>query len=64
MALNVEEKYCISVDEAAAYSGIGENRLRDIIQDNPELPFIIWKDEQVVIHRKKFENWVMTLNHI
>lgn len=64
MALNVKEKYCISVDEAAAYSGIGENRLRDIIQDNPELPFIIWKDEQVVIHRKKFESWVMTLNHI
>lgn len=64
MALNVIEKYCISVDEAAAYSGIGENRLRDIIADNPELPFIIWKDEQVVIHRKKFESWVMTLNHI
>ena len=67
MELLPHEKYLLSIDEAAEYSGIGQNRLRQIIDENPDLDFIIRRGEkkkQKLIHRKKFENWIMTLNFI
>ena len=64
MDLQPHEKYCLSIDEAAAYSGIGKNILRDIISKNEYMPFIIRKGEQIIVHRKKFENWLMSINSI
>ena len=67
MELLPHEKYLLSIDEAAEYSGIGSDRLRQIIDENPDLDFIIWRGEkkkQKLIHRKKFESWVMTLSFI
>ena len=67
MELLPHEKYLLSIDEAAEYSGIGSDRLRQIIEENPDLDFIIWRGEkkkQKLIHRKKFESWVMTLSFI
>lgn len=67
MELLPYEKYLLSIDEAAEYSGIGQNRLRQIMDENPDLDFIIRhgeKKKQKLIHRKKFENWIMTLNFI
>lgn len=67
MELLPHEKYLLTIDEAAEYSGIGENRLREIINEHDELDFIILRGEkkkQKLIHRKKFEDWVMTLHYI
>lgn len=67
MELLPHEKYLLSIDEAAEYSGIGSDRLRQIMDENPDLDFIIWRGEkkkQKLIHRKKFESWVMTLSFI
>ena len=67
MELLPHEKYLLSIDEAAEYSGIGSDRLRQIMDENPDLDFIIWRGEkkkQKLIHRKKFESWVMTLSCI
>ena len=67
MELLPSEKYILTIEEAAEYSGIGHNKIRDIIKDNPDLDFIIkrgGKQKQILIHRKKFENWVMQLRFI
>ena len=65
MKLLPNEKYLLTIDEAAEYSGIGSDRLRAIIEENPDLDFIIRRGKkQKLIHRKKFEQWVMTLSFI
>lgn len=67
MELLPYEKYLLTIDEAAEYSGIGSERLRAIFRENPDLDFLIRrgaKQKQYLIHRKKFEHWVMTLSFI
>lgn len=65
MELKPHEKYMLSIKEAAEYSGIGSDRLREIFKDNPDLDFIIRRgDNQILIHRIKFEKWVMSLRFI
>lgn len=58
------QKYCITVDEAAAYFSIGQNKLRDIIKDNPDLDFVLHKDTHILINRPLFENWIDKVRYI
>lgn len=65
MELLPHEKYLLTIDEAAEYSGIGSDRLRAIFDENPDFDFIIKRGKkQRLIHRKKFEQWVMSLSFI
>ena len=65
MELLPHEKYLLTIDEAAEYSGIGSDRLRAIFDENPNFDFIIKRGKnQKLIHRKKFEQWVMSLSFI
>lgn len=68
MSVNIElkpnEKYCLSIQEAAEYAGIGYHRLCEIIAENPDLPFILPKGKQILIKRKPFEEWVLGLQYI
>ena len=41
-AIPVWERYTLSVEEAAAYFRIGENKLRRIISENQNADFILW----------------------
>ena len=41
----VWERITISLEEAAAYSGIGVRKLRDMT-DKPECNYVIWADSQ------------------
>lgn len=54
----VNQKLCLSITEAAQYSMIGENRLRNIIDTNPDLDWILRVGAQIRIKRKQFEEWV------
>lgn len=58
------EKLLLSVDEAAAYSGIGENRLRNYIKDNKHADFILWIGTHAKIKRPQFEKFICNLNYI
>lgn len=60
----VWEKYTLSIEEAAAYFRIGENKLRRIIADNPDADFILWNGNRPQIKRKKFEEVIDGLNTI
>ena len=58
------EKYTLSVEEAAAYFRIGENKLRQIISNNPDANYILWNGNRPQIKRKKFEAFVDRVNAI
>ena len=58
------EKYTLSIEEAAAYFRIGENKLRKIIVENPDADFILWNGTRAQIKRKKFEEYIDKLNAI
>ena len=60
----VWEKYTLSIEEAAAYFRIGENKLRRIISDNPDADSILWNGNRPQIKRKKFEEVIDGLNVI
>ena len=58
------ERYTLSIEEAAAYFRIGENKLRKIILENKDADFVLWNGTRSQIKRKKFENYIDRLNVI
>ena len=50
----VWEKANLTLEEAAAYSNIGINRLRDI-SDEQNCPFVLWVGSKRLIKRKQFD---------
>lgn len=48
------EKYCLTLDEAAAYFGIGVNELREM-SDEPNCQFVIFNGSKRLIKRQKLE---------
>lgn len=66
--MNIEvpiwEKYTQTVDEAAQYFRIGQNKLRQIINENKDADFILWNGSRPQIKRKLFEKYVDSLSLI
>lgn len=60
----VWEKYTHSIEEAAAYFRIGENKLRKIISENQDADYILWNGNRPQIKRKKFEKLIDDLSTI
>ncbi len=58
------EKYTLSIEEAAAYFRIGENKLRQIVSENPNADFVLWNNTRVQIKRKKFESYIDQINAV
>lgn len=58
------ERYTLSVEEAAVYFRIGENKLRRIISENQNADFILWNGNRAQIKRKKFERYIDDLTAI
>lgn len=55
----VWEKYTLSIEEAAEYFRIGENKLRNIINKDEFAEFILWNGNRAQIKRKdirRYEN--------
>ena len=51
------ERYTLSIEEAAAYFRVGENKLRKLISENPDADFILWNNTRAQIKRKKIESY-------
>ena len=59
------QRLCISIEEAAEYSMIGENRLRSIIDNDKykkELDWVLHTGQRVRIKRPLFEKWVLQVS--
>lgn len=52
----VWEKTTLTLGEAAAYTGIGENRLRDITNDEQNL--VLWVGTKRLIKRRALEKYI------
>lgn len=54
----VWEKYSLFIEEAAVYFRIGENNIRNIINQNPDADFWFWNGNRKQIKRKLFEQYM------
>lgn len=48
-------KYTLSIEEAADYFGIGQKKIRKIVDENPTAEFILKNGAFTKIKREKFE---------
>lgn len=53
----VWEKASLSLEEVAAYFGIGINKLRDMSNDE-NCPFVLWNGSKWLIKRKALEKYL------
>lgn len=51
------EKTTLTIDEAAAYSGIGRNKLRSLT-DKEDCPFVLWIGSKRLIKRKLLDEYI------
>lgn len=58
------EKYTLTIDEAAKYFRIGENKLRKLAEDNIKSGWVIINGNRIQIKRKQFEKIIDTLDTI
>lgn len=56
--LKPHEKLCLSFEETAIYSGIGENKLRDIAKKDKSIDWLIHIGNHIKIKRPLFEKWL------
>jgi excisionase family DNA binding protein len=54
----VWEKYVLTIKEASAYFGIGEHKLRSLIDENGQEDFILRTGRYTRIKRKAFEQYI------
>lgn len=60
----VWHKFTLSIEEAALYFRIGENKLRKIVAENRDADFILWNGSRPQIKREKFEKIVNNLTSV
>ena len=51
------QKSNLTVEEAAAYSGIGRNKIRELTDDE-NCPFVLWVGSKRLIKRIKFDEYI------
>ncbi len=51
------EKSNLTVDEAASYSGIGRDKIKEISNDD-RCPFVLWVGSKRLIKRKQFDAYI------
>ena len=54
-------KYTLTIEEAALYFRIGENKLRRLVSENKDAPYILWNGNRPQIKRAMFEKLVDSL---
>ena len=64
LEIPIWKKLLLSVEEAAAYAGIGENKIRYYIKENKHADFILWIGSHAKIKRPQFEKFISELSYI
>lgn len=54
----VWKRYVLTIEEAANYYHIGENKLRIIADEHPEADFVIMNGNRILFKRQKFEEFL------
>lgn len=56
-------KLNITVEEAISYSGIGRDKIYELT-NREDCPFVLWIGTKRLIKRKKFDEYIETVNSI
>lgn len=59
--VQVKDKFCLTIEEAAEYFNIGEKKLRRIIADHMDSGLVIQNGVKILIKRKRFEDFLTNL---
>ncbi len=51
------ERVTISIEEAAAYSGIGRDKIRSLTEEE-DCDYVLWVGKRRMIKREKFEEYL------
>ena len=62
--VQIQNKFCLTIDEAVIYFNIGEKKLRILVSDNLDSGFIIQNGVKFLIKRKRFEDFLNDLTAI
>lgn len=62
--INFLNRYILTIQEAAVYFHIGENKIRDMAKQNPRASWILWNGTRYLIKRKKMEEFLDSINEI
>lgn len=60
----IYEKYTLTIEQAADYFGIGQKKLRQIVDEHDDADFVLHNGVKVHIKRKKFEEFIDSTNRI
>lgn len=58
------ERYTLTIEEAAKYFRIGENKLRRLAEENKNAGWLIMNGNRIQIKRKQLEKLIDTLDVI
>lgn len=56
MQIPVWQKYSLTIDEAAEYTGVGKHRLRELVKANDSI--VIYVGKKVLLKRNKLEKYL------
>ena len=60
LKVEIKDKLNLTIEEAAAYSNIGINRI-DEIAKRPNCPFVLYIGRKKLIKRREFEKYLSTV---
>lgn len=61
--MDSNQKYGLSIKEAATYFGIGVNKIREMIKD-PCCEFVYYIGKKAIIKREKIENYLNNVTYL
>lgn len=59
----LNQKFLLTLEEAAQYTGLGQQKLRDISSDE-DCKFVLWNGSKRMLKRTKLEEYLNTLYSI
>ena len=62
--VQIKDKFCLTIDEAADYFNIGQKKLRKIVTENLDSGFVIQNGVKFLIKREQFEKYLDALTTI
>ncbi len=60
----VKDKICLTIEEASRYFGIGEKKLRRLVNSSLNAGFVIQNGVKILIKRQRFEQFWDKLSSI
>ena len=64
IGISVKDKFCLTIEEASRYFGIGEKKLRKLVNSNLDAGFVIQNGVKILIKRQRFEQFWDKLSSI